>query len=178
MDIIVLSHKLLQRTQMSKGSVTQISLKANEELIKRTKQTRRRHFYMVGKEALVNIADKGTKPEWQYEGIDFIDTIVSVSNNERTVIKIIKDHIRWDKNMNSFNYVVELTPESVEFNPEAEGSIKYETFLKGFNLLFKRDLVRRISRHKYMFNPEFFIISGELASHFEVLWTQAKAQGN
>ena len=160
---------------MNNGSITQISLKANEELIKRTKQTRRRHFYMVGKEALVNISDNPRKPEWRFEGIDFIDTIVAMSSNERTVIKIIKDNIRWDKSLNSFNYIATIEPGAVEFNPAVDGSIKYETFLKGYTQLFKKDLARRISKHRYMFNPDFFILSGELSGHFELQWAQAKS---
>ena len=159
---------------MSKGSITQISLKSNEELVKRTKQTQTRKFYMVGKEALVNKASKGEKADWQWEGIDFIDVMVSLSSREQRIIKLIKDCIKWDKKINSFNYIVCLEPDSVEFDPAVENYIPYSTFQKGFATLFKQDLVRRVSRHHYMFNPDFFIPTGELVAHFDIKWNKSR----
>lgn len=107
-------------------------------------------------------------------GIDFIDVVTRISNNERTVIKFIKDSITWDKELHSFNYIATLAPDSAFFDPAAQGSIKYETFLKGFNLLCKEDLVRRVRRHQYMFNPDFFIPSGEQVAYFERIWAESK----
>ena len=158
---------------MSKGSITQISLKSNEELVKRTKQTQTRKFYMVGKEALVNKASKGEKADWQWEGIDFIDVMVSLSSREQRVIKLIKDCIKWDPTINSLNYIVELAPDSVHFNPDVDGTITYRMFLDGYGLLFKKDFVRRISKNRYMFNPEFFVIVGEAQLYFDLKWQEA-----
>lgn len=162
---------------MSKSSITQISLNSNEELIKRTKQVQKRKFYMVGKEALVNKADKGQKADWQFEGIDFIDVMVSLSSREQRIVKLIKDCIKWDKTMNSYNYIVRLEPDSVEFDPDVEDYIPYSTFQKGFATLHKQDLVRRVSRHHYMFNPDFFIPTGELVAHFDIKWNESKKHG-
>lgn len=111
-------------------------------------------------------------------GIDFIDVITRISNNERTVIKFMKDAIKWDKEMNSFNYIVKFDPDSAFFDPAVHESIKYETFLKGFNLLYKEDLVRRTSRYHYMFNPELFMPSGEQSAYFERIWSESKSYGD
>ena len=159
---------------MSKGIINQISLKANEELIKRTKQRAPRFFHMVGREQLVNIAPEGAKTkEWKMQGIDFIDAFVAMSSKEQSVVKLIKDGIKWDPDLNSLNYIVELAPDSVHFNTELQGSMSYNTFLKGYGLLFKKDLVRRVSRNRYMFNPEFFVITGEAQLYFDQKWNEA-----
>lgn len=160
---------------MSKQSIVQVTLKANEELIKRTKQQQRRSFYMVGKERWVNLATDGAKPDWQYEGIDFIDAFAAMSKREQSVTKLIKDCIKWDKELNSFNYIVELTTDSVHFNENLTDAMPYNTFLKGFQLLFKKDLVRRIKRNHYMFNPDFFIPSGENSAYFTMAWNESKS---
>jgi hypothetical protein len=158
---------------MSEQSITQITLRADEELIKRTKQKRSGSFYMVGKESYVNVSETN-KPDWQYKGIDFIDAVVSMSSNERTVVKLMKDGILWSKELNSYNFVVPLAPESLAFNPEVDESIQYATFLKGFKLLHKKDYVRRIRKCEYMFNPEFFILTGEQIPYFQRLWNESK----
>ena len=159
---------------MSKGIINQISLKANEELIKRTKQRAPRFFHMVGREQLVNIAPEGAKTkEWRMQGIDFIDAFVAMSSKEQKVVKLIKDCIKWDPSINSLNYIVELAPDSVHFNPDVEGTMTYNMFLKGYGLLFKKDFVRRISRNRYMFNPEFFVIVGEAQIYFDLKWQEA-----
>ena len=129
---------------------------------------------MVGKQTWTNLANKGDKPDWQYEGIDFIDAFRSMSNNEQSIIKFMKDSIKWDKEHNSLNYVVELSPDSVHFDPAADDVIAYPTFLKGYQLLFKRDLVRRTKRHHYMMNPAFFCVTGERTSYFESVWAESK----
>ena len=159
---------------MSKQIINQISLKANEELIKRTKQRSPRYFHMVGREQLVNIAPEGAKTkEWKMQGIDFIDAFVAMSSREQKVVKLIKDCIKWDPTLNSLNYIVELAPDSVHFNTEVQDSMDYNSFLKGYSLLFKKDLVRRVSRNRYMFNPEFFVITGEAQLYFDQKWQEA-----
>jgi len=161
---------------MSNNIINQISLKANEELVKRTKQRHARYFHMVGREQLVNVAPKGnTKKEWRMEGIDFIDAVVAMSAKEQKVVKLIKDCIKWSTEMGSLDYIVELSPDSVHFNPDVDGTMTYNMFLKGYGLLFKKDLVRRISKSRYMFNPEFFVITGDAQLHFDVVWQQAPA---
>ena len=165
---------------MSKQIINQISLKANEELIKRTKQRSPRYFHMVGREQLVDISPVGSsKKEWNMQGIDFIDAFVAMSSKEQSVVKLIKDGIKWDPTLNSLNCIVELAPDSVHFNEDLEGSMSYSVFLKGYGLLFKKDLVRRVSRNRYMFNPEFFVITGEAQLYFDQKWnesTSAKAE--
>ena len=159
---------------MSKQIINQISLKANEELIKRTKQRSPRYFHMIGREQLVNIAPEGAKTkEWRMKGIDFIDAFVAMSSREQKVVKLIKDCIKWDPTLNSLNYIVELAPDSVHFNEDLEGSMSYSVFLKGYGLLFKKDLVRRVSRNRYMFNPEFFVIVGEAQLYFDQKWNES-----
>lgn len=165
---------------MSKQIINQISLKANEELIKRTKQRSQRYFHMVGREQLVDISPVGSsKKEWKMQGIDFIDAFVAMSSREQKVVKLIKDCIKWDPTLNSLNYIVELAPDYVHFNEDLQGSMSYSVFLKGYSLLFKKDLVRRVSRNRYMFNPEFFVITGEAQLYFDQKWnesTSAKAE--
>ena len=105
--------------------------------------------------------------------IDFIDAFVAMSSKEQKVVKLIKDCIKWDPTINSLNYIVELAPDSVHFNPDVEGSMDYNSFLKGYSLLFKQDFVRRISKNRYMFNPEFFVITGEAQLYFDLKWQEA-----
>ena len=112
--------------------------------------------------------------EYYILGIDFIDAFAAMSKREQAITKLIKDCIKWDPTINSFNYLVELSPDSIHFNESATDSMPYNTFLKGFGLLAKKDLVRRIKRNHYMFNPDFFIPSGEQSHYFELLWAQSK----
>lgn len=161
---------------MSGQSITQISLKANEELVKRTKQRTKRSFYMVGKEHWVdrNLTGKG-KPNWQLEGIDFLTTFTHLSKVEQLIICIIKDAIKWNTEVNSYIYIVELDQYSLVFDKSTTLYVMaYKSFLKGFQLLFQRDLVRRTGRNHYMMNPEFFIIHGEQSLYFGQAWSQAK----
>jgi hypothetical protein len=160
---------------MNSGSIVQVSLKANEELIKRTKQTQTRAFHMIGKESYKDIAPEGKKKDWQMQGIDGIDALLAMSSREGAVVKLIKDNTRWDKQLNGFIYAVELAPESVHFQTDLVGSMDYNSFLKGYNALFKKDLVRRVRRNTYMFNPEFFLLSGETQTYFQMLWADAPA---
>lgn len=159
---------------MTAKSITQITLKSNEELIKRTKQHTAKNFYMVGRETLVNKAEKGKKPDWQMEGIDFIDTMIKLNSKEQRIVKLLKDNIKWDKSINSYNYIAHLPPDSVEFDPNVNDTIMYNTFQKAFGSMFKKDLIRRVSRHHYMFNPEFFIITGEQTAYFKNKWHESK----
>lgn len=163
---------------MDKQSIVQVTLKANEELIKRTKQKSKRSFYMVGKESWINIAEKGQKADWQFSGIDFIEVFAAMSKREQAVVVLLKNNILWNKEMNSLNFIIELSPENTWFNPEAHNYMPYNTFLKGFNLLYKKDLVRRVRRHQYMFNPEFLIPSGEQSAYFEQIWAESKSYGD
>ena len=129
---------------------------------------------MVGREQLVNIAPDGaTKKEWRMEGIDFIDAMVAMSSREQKIIKLMKDCIRWDENLHGLNYVVELSPDSIHFQKDVEDMMPYNTFLKGYGLLFKKDLMRRVSRNRYMLNPEFFVTTGEASLHFDLVWQEA-----
>lgn len=160
---------------MSTEKITQISLKANEELVKRTKRKQSHKYYMIGRRSYVNKASKHTKADWQFEGIDFIDHFYAMSNIERYIVKLMKDHFKWDEALNSFNYEIKLAPDSVEFDESLPDTIKYETFLKGYSSLFKKDLMRRTKRHHYMFNPAFFLPAGDASTHFELLWHSAKA---
>jgi len=160
---------------MNSGSIIQIGLKANEELIKRTKQSQNSSFYMVGRERPVNIAPEGKQKEWEMQGMDGIDALLAMSSREGAVVKLIKDNTRWSKEANGFMYAVELTPESVHFQDGVIGSMEYNSFLKGYGLLFKKDLVRRVRRNTYMFNPEFFNLSGETKAHFQIVWNEAPA---
>ena len=105
--------------------------------------------------------------------IDFIDALVAMSSREQKVVKLIKDYIKWDPELNSLNYIVELAPDSVHFNTEVQDSMDYNSFLKGYSLLFKKDLVRRVSRNRYMFNPEFFVITGEAQLYFDQKWNES-----
>ena len=160
---------------MSSKNITQITLRANEELVKRTKQKSNRRFYMVGKQVWTNKAEPGKPADWDFVGIDFIDTFAAMSSAEQTVIRFLKSNIHWDKDLNSYNYVVFMGPDSVYFDSTAHDSIKYETFLRAFNLLYKKDLVRRIKKYHYMMNPDFFFPAGEASNHFELIWAQAKS---
>ena len=129
---------------------------------------------MVGRQTLVNKAKKGSKPDWHFEGIDFIDTMVNLNSKEQRLVKLLKDNIHWDKSINSYNYIAHLPPDSVEFDPAAHDSIAFNTFQKAFGTMYKKDLIRRVSRHNYMLNPAFFIISGEQKSFFEGKWNESK----
>jgi len=134
---------------------------------------------MVGREQLVDISTKGSiKKEWQMQGIDFIDAFTAMSSKEQKVVKLIKDCIKWDPNINSLNYVVELAPESVHFDPKIDGTMTYNIFLKGYGLLFKKNLVRRVSKNMYMFNPEFFVITGDAQLYFDIKWYESKGPVN
>ncbi len=107
--------------------------------------------------------------------MDFIDTFIRMSNIERYIVKLMKDNFKWDKELNSFNYEVSLTPDSVHFDESITDPIKYETFLKGYSVLFKKDLMRRTKRYHYMLNPAFFVPAGEASTYFELLWSRSKA---
>ena len=129
---------------------------------------------MVGKQAWTNISPEGTKAEWQYEGIDFIDVFSAMTNNERFIIRIMKNSFRWDKAMNSYDYVVKLTADSANFDPACDDQIPYRSFLESYQTLFRQDIVRRVRRGHYMMNPAFLHITGEQIPYFERIWAESK----
>ena len=159
---------------MSNGIINQISLKANEELVKRTKQQHRRNFYMVGKRGWVNISNNPKKPDWQEEGVDFISELVRMSSAEQKVVELMKDNFTWNKEFHSFMFEVTLPGNHIAFNKELPDTMAYSTFLKAFKLLHKKDLMRRTGKHKYMLNPKFFLLTGEQIMYFQNIWDQAK----
>jgi len=156
---------------MKTQSITQISLKANEELVKRTKLKSRKGFWMIGKETYRNLAEKGQKPDWQYEGLDFINVFVTLTKREQNTVKFLKDNIRYNTDLGVFNFIIPVSPTMDAFL--LDGAMSYNVFLKGFQGLYKRDLARRVSTNHYMLNPEFFIPSGEQAL-FQMKWDEAK----
>ena len=159
---------------MSKDSIVQLSLKANEELVKRTKQKQSQKFYMLGAETLVNRADKGEKANWEMVGMNSIEKLINMSKREQAIIGLMIRNITWDKNLHSLNYVVELTPDSVDFDKRVDKYMAYSSFLKGFASLHAEDIMRRVSKHKYMLNPQFLIPTGELAPRYRLIWDESK----
>jgi hypothetical protein len=159
---------------MGNGSITHISLKANEELIKRTKQKSTRRFWMVGKESFINKAEKGKPADWVYEGIDFISTFAAMSKREQTLVVLFKDNILWDKVLNTYQYAIKFTPDDVCFDQNVDDFMAYNSFLKAFGLLYKKDLMRRVLKSTYMLNPEFFPPVGEQSPYFQRLWDESK----
>lgn len=117
----------------------------------------------------MNKANSNEAPIWEETGIDFINEFYNMNKVEQTIVTIMKDLFKWDKELNSFNYEVSVQPNSIELLER----MKYETFLKGYNTLFKRDLMRRTKRHHYMLNPAFFIPTGEASTYFELLWSRS-----
>lgn len=155
---------------MSKQSITQISLKANEELVKKTKRQWTKGFWMVGKQTWVE-TDKATK-QWELEGMDFLDVFYRLGQREQRVVMLLKDGIKWDNTIGCFNFVVPVTKDSDLFESMYNG-LRYDEFLRGYQTLHKQDLVRRVSSGKYMMNPEFFVPSNEQAM-FAKFWSEAK----
>ena len=58
---------------MNDRSIVQITLKANESIVKKTTQKKRKGFWMTGKETWVDVSTDKSKKEWQLDGLDFID---------------------------------------------------------------------------------------------------------
>ena len=129
---------------------------------------------MMGAERVVNKAPKGTKPDYQLTGMNSIERLILMSKREQLIIRLMINNIKWVKDINSLQHVVELKPDSVDFNPAVIDYMPYSSFLKGFALLHAGDIMRRVSKHKYMLNPNFFIPTGPLAPHFRLIWQEAK----
>jgi len=159
---------------MHNHSIVQITLGKDETLHKRGKPKPTRGFYMMGAERLINQAPKGAKPDYQFVGMNSIERLIFMSKREQLIIRLMINNIRWNKERNSMEYVIELTPDSIEFDSRANDTMPYSSFLKGFALLHAGDIMRRISKHKYMLNPDFLLPTGELAAHYRIVWQEAK----
>jgi hypothetical protein len=97
----------------------------------------------------------------------FVHELIRMTKREQTVVELIINNISYDNKKSYYDYVVKIDPYTCE-----DASIPYQSFLKGFNLLRKKDLARRISKNKYMLNPEFVIPSKEY-SLFTHIWSEA-----
>ena len=161
---------------MSDKSIVQITLKAGESVTKHGKPKLTQGFYMMGAERVINKAPKGTKPDYQLTGMNSIERLILMSKREQLIIRLMINNIKWVKDINSLQHVVELKPDSVDFNPAVIDYMPYSSFLKGFALLHAGDIMRRVAKHKYMLNPNFFIPTGPLAPHFRLIWQEAKQQ--
>jgi hypothetical protein len=154
---------------MSKESIAHVSLiklKANEELIKRTKRKSSKGFWMVSKETWKDVSmEEDSKPEWEKQGIDFIDELVSMSKGEQAVIKLVKDSIVYDTEEGYFNYVVTIDKTICEM----EG-LNYRSFLRSYRLLNSKNFMKRVGKNKYMLNPDFFIPSKEYSLFLHIWW--------
>jgi len=159
---------------MAEKSISQISLSSNQSLriVEDEKQTQR--FLMMGLENYKNVSKNKSKPEYELTGMNSIERLIFMSKREQLIIRLMINSIKWDKELKSMQYEVELSPDSVEFDKAAHDTMPYSSFLKGFALLHAGDIMRRTSKHKYMLNPDFLIYGGTLASHFRLMWHAAK----
>ena len=128
-----------------------ISLKANEELIKRTKRKSSKGFWMISKQSWKKVEHK-----WEQEGIDFIDELVAMSKREQQVIALVKNNVRYDEEEAYYDYVVTINEGICEI-----AEMNYQSFLKGFRLLKTKGFMKRVKKDRYMLNPDFFIPSKE-----------------
>lgn len=157
------------------GSIVQVTLKSNQTFKVNTQKRQNKPYWMVGKEQWMNLEmNKSKKPDWQYSGIDFLNEFAAMSAGERTVVLMMKDLIKWDTELQTYNLVVTVT----EDLPICEQhNTTYEMFLKSYRKLFQKDLVRRVSKGKYMFNPEFLLPSSE-GPIWVLQWNGAKQHPN
>ena len=161
--------------EVVKESIINFNLKANEVIVKRSKIKQHKGYYMVGKQTWVNVAPKEEKPSYELKGIDFIDIFTSISKREQRVVKLVKDHIRWNDDKTALLFEVNLSPDSLAFSPKIDDYTAYDVFLKGYNALFKKDLMRRTKQHHYMLTPEFLLPSGALDTYYTILWSESRS---
>lgn len=98
---------------------------------------------------------------------NFVKILRQVSSAELHVIDILSGEA-YDNSC-----IVELRPDSIYFDDKFPDSMKYTSFRKAYNLLYKKDLMRRVRRNYYMLNPDFFCIGGEQAAFFERIWAES-----
>jgi len=152
---------------MNDKNITQITLKSGEYIKKYSDRQNQTPYQMVGRKRWVNMAPKTKQPDWKEEGIDFIEVFAGLSKREQKVIILMKRNYRWDAETHSYDYIVELALDSVEF--ETAELLPYDSFLKGYKALFKKDLMRRVSKGKYMLNPEFLLPSTN-SEYYKMKW--------
>ena len=154
------------------SSISQINLKSNEELIKRTKRKNGNAFWMVSKQSWseVDMEDRTCAyDKYKQQGIDFIVEFEKMSKAEQKTVVLVKELIKWDPNQMNYNYEVEINPEtSMDVI-----AIEHKTFLKAFRLLRTKGLMRRTRKNHYMLNPDFFIPSKDY-NLFLHIWNEAK----
>ena len=158
-------------------SITQLTLKANQTINVVNHNKTYGSFYMIGKVKWTNVAPKNATPKWESEGIDFIDMLTGFNKQEIYLLKIMKDRFKYDPLIKSPNYAAVVLPTDIEFNKDSGHYLMaYNQFIRAFNKMHKKDLIRRCKKNTYLFNPKFFIYSGnEIASNqFKKMWEASK----
>ena len=158
-------------------SIVQLSLKSNQTINIINHDKTYGSFYMIGKVKWTNTAPKNSVPKWQSEGIDFVDMLTTFNKQEIYLLKIMKDRFKYNPVIKSPNYAALVLPTDIEFNKDSGHYLMdYNQFIRAYNKMHKKDLIRRCKKHTYLFNPEFFIYSGNevTANRFKQMWKTSK----
>ena len=160
-------------TKESLGSTEQavvIKLKANQSISVTTKKYNTKSaFNMVSRCRNVLTTNKVSgERTWEVQGINFVQELCAMSKAEQRVISMIEDGIKWDDKLKLYDYVVSIN--QFDFDDRSQ----YNAFSRGYNLLFKKDLVRRVAKGKYMINPSVLIPS-KAAEYFHKIWNDANS---
>jgi hypothetical protein len=101
---------------------------------RKVKSTKNPNFTKVG---------NGTMNKHKIQSIDFLQELMDMTKAEQLVITSIKNLYEWENHSGEVHI-----PLSKTFDKQ-----KTNTFLKGFGVLKKKDLVRRTKTGHYMVNP-------------------------
>ncbi len=109
-------------------------------------QDQKPYYYMIGNGNCNNFLGKGHSP------MNAIDRLTDMTPQELWVIKILNQRLR------PIQYGDDMiTTAKVFINTSEFSASQKQKFTKGYQRLRSKDIIRRIKRQHYMFNPDFFI---------------------
>ena len=125
-----------------------------------TKQKATPAFFMVGNGNLNRKLDKRNRP------MDLIKLMANMSSSELYVVLQLRTNL-YPEEVKQLDGTTKLrTTCKVDFALKNLTSADKRKFQRGFKLLREKDIVRRIKRSSFMFNPNFMIPSDYESEYF------------
>lgn len=90
--------------------------------------------------------EKNSKYPLIPKSIDALKAVADMTMNEKLCFFAVKDSIKWDRFDDVFIY--QTKPDLTALT-----ETQRKSFIRGYKLLFEKDIIRRVSRGEYMISP-------------------------
>jgi len=124
-----------------------------------------------GKEARISLFAREVKPAFLMVGngrynrkllkgtpvMDLITEMAHMTPQELFVVELLRNNLISEKRPSATSEIVVVVLNEASTVGLLSSSADKQKFKKGFSRLFEKDIVRKVKRQRYMFNPSFII---------------------